>query len=569
MKHFTVTFWPEKIKVSVHAGATILESAHLAQVILNSPCGGKGLCRKCIVRLEPEGREVLACQYRVERDLTVTVPAESRLSSGQILTEGPARRLEVVCDVFRDYVELSPSGRVLGLAIDVGTTTVVAKLLDMRTGQVLAADAEYNPQARYGYDVISRISHASTDQGLRDLQTLIIECINELIGRLCSRAAVNTAEIFEACVVGNTTMNHLLLGLSVKQLGVAPYEPLLLDARNVSPARLGLDINPAGNVHTVANIAGFVGADTTAVALATGIDLAEDVCLAVDIGTNGEVILVSRDGIYAASCAAGPALEGARITCGSRAVNGAIQAVLANEQDIDIDVIGGGPARSICGSGLIDAVAVLLELGVIEPTGRFNNPDEMKDDLPQAIRARLTRHNDQPAFRLSPPQPGPGGGVILTQQDIRELQLAKGAIAAGIGLLLQKLNLRPQEIGRIFLAGAFGNYIRCENAVRIGLLPGVAPDRIQFVGNAAATGAEMVLLSTKCRRKAAELARKIRYLEVAREGAFASVFADSMMLQPVGADHAGGRPAQRTCKKSRKKNSGLDRPAATWDNCKS
>jgi uncharacterized 2Fe-2S/4Fe-4S cluster protein (DUF4445 family) len=280
----------------------------------------------------------------------------------------------------------------------------------------------------------------------------------------------------------------------------------------------------------VENIAGFVGADTTAVALAADIDSAEEMTLIVDIGTNGEIVLGTKDKLYAASCAAGPALEGARITCGSRAAEGAIEAVVMNEEDIDLDVIGNVPARSICGSGLIDAVAVMLDLGIIDATGRFANPTSLKSKLPQSIFSRIVELDGEPAFILAPASDGNDRPVFLSQKDIRQMQLAKGAIRTGIVLLQRKLGLKGSDIEHILLAGAFGSYIRKESALRIGLLPAVAVERIRFIGNAAASGAQMILLRSNCRDKARQLARQIEYIEIAHEPDFQDVFADSMLI---------------------------------------
>jgi uncharacterized 2Fe-2S/4Fe-4S cluster protein (DUF4445 family) len=320
-------------------------------------------------------------------------------------------------------------------------------------------------------------------------------------------------------------MNHTFLKLPLDSLGRAPYNAYSLDAHDLPAADLALQIDPRANVHAVENIAGFVGSDTTAVALAVDVDSADQMTLVVDIGTNGELVLGTKHKLYAASCAAGPALEGARIICGSRAVDGAIEAVFVNDDDIDVDVIGSHPPHSICGSGLVDAVAVLLDLGIIERSGRFVEPAKLKTSLAPAVFARLTEHDRQPAFILAQTD---SQKVFLTQRDIREVQLAKAAIRAGTKLLQQKLNLADDDIKQILLAGAFGNYIRKESAVRIGLLPNVPIERIHFVGNAAGSGAQMILLSAKFKEHARKLARKIEYVEVAHEPDFESVFADAM-----------------------------------------
>ncbi|MDH4238296.1 MAG: ASKHA domain-containing protein, partial [Phycisphaerae bacterium] len=502
--------------------ATLFEAAGQAGIIMNTACGGRGICEKCEAILEPDGEKVLACQYRIERDLVVTIPVSSRFFEQKILAEG-IETAGIQPDIYEKYLKIQPKEQILGVAVDIGTTTVVARLIDMQDGRCLATEAALNPQTRYGDDVVSRIAYADTDNKLGELQTKIIDCVNELITRLCKQANIDSNQIFEVCAVGNTTMNHIFLKLPVRQLGQAPYKAYSLDAKDTAADESGLQINSAGNIHTVENIAGFVGSDTTAVALATGIDAAEKMTLAVDIGTNGELVLGTAEKLYAASCAAGPALEGARISCGSRAVEGAIEAVVVNEDDIVLDVIGSSPAHSICGSGLIDAVAVLLNLGIVDATGRFVEAASLEDKLSPALLSRIIEKDKQPAFVLDDSQ-----NVILTQADIRQVQLAKAAIRAGIILLEQKLGISDSDIERIFLAGAFGNYIRAESALRLKLLPDVPTERIRFVGNAASSGAQMILLSRHCREKAGQLARKIEYLEIAHQPEFEEVFANSM-----------------------------------------
>jgi uncharacterized 2Fe-2S/4Fe-4S cluster protein (DUF4445 family) len=529
MKHFNITFEPDGRQVSIHAGATLLEAAGQAGIILSTVCGGKGICKKCVVNVLPDRQEVLACQYHIQEDLVVIVPISSRFFEHKILTEGISSRTEIQSDIYKKYLKFAPTGDVFGVAVDIGTTTVVAKLVDMTNGLLLATQAALNPQTSFGDDVISRINYAQTDAKLIELHRAIIDCINELTAKLCRQASIDTKQIYEMCVVGNTTMNHIFLKLPVVQLGQAPYKAFSLDAKDLSPENTALQMNPAGNIHSVENIAGFVGSDTVAVALAADIYSAKDLTLIVDIGTNGEIVLGTADKLCAASCAAGPAFEGARISCGSRAMEGAIEAVIVNDGNIDFDIIGNGstvlsgspskdcPPRSICGSGLIDAVAVLLDLGVIDTTGRFASPA----NLPSAISSRITQQNGQPAFRLAEK-------VILTQKDIREVQLAKAAIRAGIKILQKKIGIEDDDIKQVLLAGAFGNYIRRESALRIGLLPDLPPERIHFIGNAAASGAQMILLSQNCRTQAGKLARKIQYVEIAHEPDFQDVFADSM-----------------------------------------
>ncbi|UCE50162.1 MAG: DUF4445 domain-containing protein, partial [Phycisphaerales bacterium] len=528
MKHFKVILKPDGKCISIHGGATLIDAAGQAGIILNTVCGGQGTCRKCQVYVEPDNRKVLACQYRIESDLTVTIPPGSRYFEQRILAEGLDTAHGISPDIYEDYLQES-CGAILGLAVDLGTTTVVAKLIDMTTGKSLATEAALNPQRRFGDDVVSRIAYAETKEKAAELHEAAVDCLNDLTEKLCRGAGAETDQIYEMCIVGNTTMNHIFLELPTAQLGQAPYEAFSLDAHDLRGADSPLKINPVGNIHTVENIAGFVGSDAVAAALATDMGSAKEMTLIVDIGTNGELVLGTKDRIYAASCAAGPAFEGARISQGSRAVDGAIEAVVVNDDDIDLDVIGGVAPRSICGSGLIDAVAVLLELGVIDRRGRFVEKATLSEKLPPAIASRIIEQNGQPAFRMTSQQSANAQPVLLTQRDVREMQLAKAAIRAGIRLLQQKIGLDDSGIEQILLAGAFGNYIRTQSALRIGLLPAVEPKRIHFVGNAASSGAGMILVSRDCRDQAGKLARRIEYVEIAHQPDFHDVFADSLL----------------------------------------
>jgi len=528
MKRYSVTFSPHGKQIFVHEGVTVLEAAGLAGVILNSVCGGIGTCGKCTVRIEPQGVEVAACKWIIEGDITVAVPQQGELFAKRVLEEGIELDDDISCDIAAKYGHKGVQ-TIFGISLDIGTTTVVAKLLDLYDGRCMATASGENPQMAFGDDVISRISTASTENGFTRLHDTIISYINSLIAELCKDAEIDTGDVYEISVAGNTAMSHLFLSLPVKQLGESPYEAYSLCAFDKNPVEMSLNINPAGNVHVMENIAGFVGSDTTAVALAADFDKIEKMTLIVDIGTNGELLLGTKDKIYAASCAAGPALEGARIDQGSRAVAGAIEAVRFDERDVYVEVIGEEPAASICGSGLIDTVAVMLDLGIIDSTGCFSEKSALKEKLSPAIINRLIEKGGQPGFVLAWGD-DKRKDVVLWQRDIRQMQLAKGAIRTGIILLQKELAIEDEEIEQVFLAGAFGNYIRRESALRIGMLPDIPCERIHFIGNAASTGAQMTLLSSKMRKQTADITRNINYIEIAMKKDFQAVFTDSLLF---------------------------------------
>lgn len=531
MRQYRVTFKPDGPTVLVHGGATILKAAGRAGLILNAVCGGVGTCGKCMVEIEANGQKVLACQHRVKRDLEIIVPPQARFFEPRILAHGMDRGITIGPAIRKKFPEFrDPAAGMFGVALDLGTTTVVANLVDLADGSCKATAAAVNPQTSWGDDVISRIAHAQTEDGLEELHGAIIERVGSLIDELCKEADITPWDICEVVAVGNTTMNHLFLKFPVKQLGQAPYKAYSVEAHDRDAGHLNLNMNPLGNVHTVENIASFVGSDTVAAALALGMDTTERMTLVVDIGTNGELLLGTKDKMYAASCAAGPAFEGARISCGSRAVAGAIEQIIVADNDIELEVIGDCAPRSICGSGLIDAVAVLLNLGMVDRSGGFVGPGKVKEGLAKKLSARLVKHDGQRAFVLAYNKDNDNDPVILTQQDVRETQLAKGALRAGLQLLQKKAGIEDKDIEQILLAGAFGNYIRRQSALRIGLLPDVGVEKIHFVGNAAVVGARMVLVSMRCRRLCGKLVKKIEYVETAGDPHFRELFAEALLF---------------------------------------
>ena len=531
MRQYRVIFKPDGPAVLVHGGSTILEAAGRAGLVLNTICGGSGTCGKCMVEIEANGQKVLACQHRVQRNLEIIIPAQARFFEPRILAHGMDRGISIGPAIRKKFPDFrDPAVGMFGVAVDVGTTTLVAKLIDLADGSCKATAGAVNPQTRWGDDVISRIAHAQTEDGLEELHGAIIEGISSLIDELCKEAEVTPWDVCEVVAVGNTTMGHLLLKFPVKQLGQAPCKAYSVEAHDRDAAHLNLNMNPSGNVHTVENIAGFVGSDTVAGALALGMDTEEKMTLIIDIGTNGELLVGTKDKMYATSCAAGPAFEGGRISCGSRAVDGAIERVIMADNDIDLDIIGGSEPRSICGSGLIDAVAVLLNLGLVDRSGGFVDPGKVKDGLAKKLSSRLVKHEGQRAFILADNKGNDNDPVILTQQDVREAQLAKGALSAGLGVLLEKAGIEDKDIEQILLAGAFGNYIRRESALRIGLLPSVGIEKIHFVGNAAIVGARMVLVSTRCRQLCSKLVEKIEYVETAGDSHFRELFAEALLF---------------------------------------
>ncbi|MHB8901646.1 MAG: ASKHA domain-containing protein [Thermoguttaceae bacterium] len=417
------------------------------------------------------------------------------------------------------------------VAVDVGTTTLVAVLIDLASGQDVAVASELNPQTRYGDDVLSRIQMAGTDGGLARLQQAVADAVQAMIERLASTARIGLESIYEVAFAGNTTMQHLLAGLDTRYLGEVPFVPSVQSSLALPARQIGLRIHPAGRAYLLPVIGGFVGGDTVAGMLATDLARRSGATLLVDIGTNGEIVLASGGKLYAAATAAGPAFEGARITHGMRACAGAIERVTFEDQ-LQIATIGEMPPLGLCGSALIDLAAILLDYGVISPEGRFRTRSQLPEDAPDDIRRRTCEDRDRMAFELaSAHESGTGCAIVVNQADIRQLQLASGAIRAGIQLLTRRAGIQVGDLDELIVAGGFGNYIRRAKAQRIGLIPESVPcDRIRYGGNTSLAGARIVLLSGQKRAEAEELAARTEHIDLSTDQAFQWTFADAMIF---------------------------------------
>ena len=480
MQQFTVTFQPDGIQVTVPAGTTLLQAQIQAGLQPESPCGGRGTCGKCRVTLR-DGREVLACQTPVERDEAVTL---AHSAPAQILTG------------FRGTSPLHPDGTdKYALAFDIGTTTLAAYLLSGESGALLADASCLNPQSQYGADVISRIQMALEGKGGM-LRRCVLDAMAALTEEVAGKAGISSGEITSAAVAGNTAMHHLLLGIDPRPLVTPPYMPGVREALEL-PAEDLLPIH--GTLRVLPNIAGFVGGDTVGCMTATRLDQLEEPTLLIDIGTNGEMVLGDRRRQIVCSTAAGPALEGARISCGMRGAAGAVDHVTLENGRLAFHVIGEGPAKGLCGSGLLDLIAVLLAQRIIDDTGRLLGG----------------------AYHLSP-------GVSLTQRDVREVQLAKGAIRAGIDLLARAMGISVGDIRAVYLAGAFGSYLTPASACRVGMIPPVLEGRIVPIGNAAGEGAKLCALSREEFAYSRRLASSAEFLELGGLPDFQDRFIDAL-----------------------------------------
>ena len=412
---------------------------------------------------------------------------------------------------------------VYGLALDIGTTTVVGALVNLDNGTVAAVQSSLNGQASYGADVIARISYAMQESnGLALLHAAITETISNLIEALVRASGVSREHIYEVVVVGNATMMHLLLRIDPRAMGVEPFIPAIQEPVTLAAEEIGVRLHPEARMTMIPHLGAYVGGDIVAGVLATNLVRHDDdrLRLFIDVGTNGEIVLGSSIRALATSAAAGPAFEGAQITCGMRACEGAIEGVRMDD-DVHLQIIGGDVRPiGICGSGLIDAVAELLKSGLLDASGRLAFPDAVRGRLPDRLVDRLAVKKGSLSFLLS----SQAEGIVLTQADIRALQFAKAAIASGAGMLMAKMGVRPSDLHETLLAGAFGSYINPTSARAIGLVPWLPLDRITAVGNAAGEGAKIALLSYRERQAAFRIPEFIEYTELSGRPEFNEMF---------------------------------------------
>jgi len=437
-------------------------------------------------------------------------------------------------DELRALIAPAKIGRCFGVALDVGTTTVAAALVDLGDGSVKAIHSTLNSQVRFGADVISRITVAIQEPAkVGELQKAVVDTIQGLIEVLCREAGVERDEILALSVVGNPTMQHLLLGVNPASLGASPYVGVWRGERTVAASDIKLGVHPRARIWFAPMVRSNVGGDTVAAMLATDMDRDERLRLLVDLGTNAEVVLGSARRRVACSTAAGPAFEGANISQGMRAAAGAIDFFnIHGDGTVVLHVIGDTKARGICGSGLIDAVAALLRAGVIDERGWLRPAEQCAGSVAEPVVRRLVKTAEgMNAFVLAEAEEADGGKVVsLTAGDVRQLQLVKGSIAAGARILCKEMGVEVGEIEEVLIAGAFGNFVRKESALAIGLVPRVEPERLRFVGNAAGIGARMVLADREARRRALALADETEYVELAGRSDYQELFASAMLF---------------------------------------
>lgn len=617
----TVTFTPEGMTVEIETGATILDAANKSGVYVNSLCGGEGVCGKCrvivkegrvhsastefLTREEIQKGYVLACQGRIESDLVVEVPEESRLRTiveaadevedrfsrtylrehydaelrplvRKYYLELPTPSLDNnIADLERlehglakqtgkrefqmglkvtqrlphvlregdwkitattayrgsltEILDVEPGNttrRNMAVAVDVGTTTVALHLIDLTTARTLGAAAKYNSQISYGSDVIRRIMYATNSRdGLRHLQEAIVGDLNDLICELLAKHHVGFGDVMLVSVAGNTTMMHLLSGMSPEWIRKEPFVGVAYTPPPFRAVEIGLKINPRGLLYCLPSVAAFVGADICAGVLATGIHRSGETRMLLDIGTNGEVAIGNKDFIVCASTSAGPAFEGAESQAGMRATRGAIDHVKLFDRSRapSFSTVGSAPPIGICGTGYIDLLAELLSVGLIDKTGTLQTENGCK-------RIRVDKRGVAEYIVVSAMGAGGDRDIVITQEDIANLLRAKGAIYAGARVVLNSLDMTFDDVEEIMVAGAFGNYLNIESAITIGLLPDVPSEKLRFVGNTSITGAKLTALSREKYDEAQRVANGMTYFELGTDPTFMDQFSSACFL---------------------------------------
>ncbi len=474
---------------------------------------------KSDMEISPEGWDAVITEFCVESGLELTPAILQQVRSDFKRMKPGITGIKLIYQE-KAFIGCLPGDKSpLGLAVDMGTTKLAAYLIRLEDGKVIASDACMNPQLAFGEDVVSRISYANNSPEHEEkLRCLLMDAINQLCSDLCANVQSQTGQVVDAVLVGNTVIHHFCAGLPVSTLGEAPYQPVQSAAMNLPAVKIGLKIHPGARVYLPPNIAGYVGADHVAMLLASGAYPPADKVLALDIGTNTEISLSVGGKLYSCSCASGPAFEGARIHEGMRASAGAIEKVRLIDGQIRIHTVDDQPAVGICGSGILDAISVMLTDGAIDARGSI-----------QKQHPRVIDFDGQKVYPLidttSPRQTSP---AHIYRKDVNEIQLAKAAIRTGCDLLLQHAVIQAEDLDQIILAGAFGTYLSIDSAIQIGMLPHIPNDRIVQIGNAAGKGAQMLLCSASTRQKAAEIASTVNYVELATQPDFMRHFTENL-----------------------------------------
>lgn len=510
---------------------SLLKNLLDAGVFVDNPCNGRGSCGKCKIRILSgnvsqisETEERFLSPEEIEEGIRLSCMVEV-LGDVEVETLQKERKHEVLTKGYMPEFRKDIFEKGYGIVIDIGTTTVVTALIDLKTGEELADASMINAQKRFGLDVLTRITYEyeHPDSGIRELQEAIVNSINAMIGAVCLKTSVSLDEIREIDVAANCTMMHMLLGVDARSLGKSPYKPEFVEARELPAREIGIEAAEDTKLYCLPQVSAYIGADIAAGAYVCGLQKETGNVLFIDIGTNGEIVLASGGRLLCCSCAAGPALEGMNISSGMRAAEGAVEDVQITEGGIKYITIGNQEPAGICGSGILAVVKELLRTGLVKKTGVFIKKDQLKED---DYRYPMIRMNGKKREFVLHEHPE----LLVTQGDVRQVQLAKGAVLSGIRALLHKAGIQMEDLDKVMIAGQFGAHLPAESLIGIGLLPKEVEKKLIYVGNASKTGAYMTLMSGRAKREIAALAEKMEYMELAETENYERIFTESMIF---------------------------------------
>lgn len=423
--------------------------------------------------------------------------------------------------------EANDNNVVCGAAIDIGTTTIALSLVDLSNGRIIASESMINGQKKFGLDVLTRITYAieTPNVAAQELQKEIVGCINSMIEFACLKSGIVPNDIYEITVAANCTMMHMLLGVDSRSIGKSPYSPIFVSAKKLKATDIGINAGISTILYCLPSVSAYIGADIVAGAYVCDLKNASDNVLFIDIGTNGEIVLSKSGNLSSCSCAAGPALEGMNISCGMRAADGAIEEISISEDGIKVDTIGNSKAVGICGSGILSGVKELLRVGLVRKNGSFVKLENIDTDDYRYSMIRLSGSKRE--FTLGSNH----NHIIITQGDIRQVQLAKGAILSGFFALIKQAGLTEHDIDRVIIAGQFGSHISVDSLVGVGLLPRSVEDKLSYVGNSSKTGAYMALMSLSAKKDIEELSKEIAYMELGASEGYERLFSECLIFE--------------------------------------
>ncbi|MEG0371758.1 MAG: ASKHA domain-containing protein [Clostridium sp.] len=413
-----------------------------------------------------------------------------------------------------------------GACVDIGTTTVVTSLVNMNTGEEITTDSIINPQKKFGLDVLTRITYEieNPKEAKQKLQQEIVSAINEMIGNMCNESKINRKNIYEISIAANSAMMHFLLGIDATSLGKSPYAPIFVRSKNILAKDIGIKVFKGARIYCLPSVSSYIGADIVAGAYVCGLDKTMENILFIDIGTNGEIVLSSNGKLLSCSCAAGPALEGMNISAGMRAASGAIEDVIITEKGIELKVIGNEEGIGICGSGILAVVKELISIGLIKKNGAFIKKEILESTDYRYNMIQLDGKKREFVLKKAPKQ------LLITQGDVRQVQLAKGAILSGFYALLKQANINMSQLNKVMIAGQFGAHLPVDSLVGTGILPEEVKEKIVYVGNSSKTGAYMALMSIDIKGKLEELANKMDYMELGASEGYERLFAKCLLF---------------------------------------